>query len=319
MYNRLRAIKEWDDFSQFIGVLIMIKQVCNVLLIEDDRSHSKLIQALLCEAEPGGLAEGFSFHVTGVETLQAGVEQLEKNHFNVILLDLILPDSQGLDTLERTLKHSPHTPIVVQIGNNEESLVVQALQLGAYGFLPKQNLDSNLLVYGIRLAIERYLQTTKMETAKQQQEQDLEFEWLEQFAESGRTNITARLYGTVSLQDSCPEIFREHVENYGKLMDLALEEQAYKVEHNISNRLRTQAEKLGLLKASPRDVVDIHTTALKEKTKMVNLAKAQAYVTEGRLMVLEMMGYLTSYYRKYYLGLSNMKVYKSSGNVKQDL
>lgn len=319
MYNRLRLITEWDDFSQFLGVLIMIKQVCNVLLIDNDQSHSKLIQALLCATEPGSLAEGFSFQVTAVETLKAGLEQLEKNHFNVILLDLILPDSQGLDTLDQTLKHSPHTPIIVQIGNQEESLVVQALQLGAYGFLPKQNLDSNLLVYGIRLAIERYLLTTKMEKAKQQQEQDLEFEWLEQFVETGKTSITSRLYGTVSLQDSCPEIFRDHVENYGRLMDLALEEQAYKVKHNISNQLRAQAEKLGLLKAGPRDVVDIHTTALKEKTRMVNLAKAQAYVTEGRLMVLEMMGHLTSYYRKYYLGLSNMKIYKSSGNVKQDL
>lgn len=296
----------------------MIKQICNVLLIEDNQIQLKLIQALLREDRPGSLAEGFSFQLTWAETLSEGLEQLAKNNFNVVLLDLMLPDSRGITTLEQTLKHSPNTPVVVQTGTEEESLVVQALQLGAYGFLPKRNLDRNLLVYGIRLAIERHLQRIKLEAIQQKQQQQIEFQWLEQLADTTRTNITARLYGTSSLRSSLPEIFREQVENYGKLMDLVLEEQAYKVQHHISDKLRDQAEKLGVLKAGPRDVVDIHTTSLKEKTQKANLAKAQAYVTEGRLMVLEMMGYLTSYYRKFYLGLNNMTIYKYSNHLNQD-
>ena len=297
----------------------MIKQVCNVLLMEDNQIHAKLIQTFLCDEEPGCLAKNFAFNLTWVPTLREGLEALTKNSFNVILLDLMLPDSRGIETLETTLKHCSNTPVIVQTGTEDTTIVVKSLQLGAYGFLPKQNLDSNLLVYGIRLAIERHLQGITIEAAKQQQQQQMELEWLNKLVQTGKTNITARLYGTSSLRETFPEIFQEQVDIYGRLMDLALEEQAYKVDYNISEKLRNQAEKLGVLKAGPRDVVEIHTTALKAKTQSVNVAKAQAYVIEGRLMVLEMMGYLTSYYRKFYLGLNNMTIYKYSNQLTQEL
>jgi DNA-binding NarL/FixJ family response regulator len=289
-----------------------MKQVCNLLLIEDNQIHAKLIQSFLGEEEQGCLSENFVFKVTWVQTLGEGLEELTKHSFNVILLDLMLPDSRGLETLETTLKHCPNTPVVVQTGTEDTTIVVKSLQLGAYGFLPKQNLDSNLLVYGIRLAIEQHLQGMKIEEAAKKEQQQMELEWLNQFVATGTTNITARLYGTSSLRETFPEIFQDQVEIYGSLLDLALEQQAYKIDYNISEKLRNQAEKLGILKAGPRDVVEIHTTALKAKTQSVNVAKAQAYVIEGRLMVLEMMGYLTSYYRKFYLGLNNMTIYKNS-------
>jgi hypothetical protein len=99
------------------------------------------------------------------------------------------------------------------------------------------------------------------------------------------------------------------VENYGELLDLALEQRAFRVEYPISDRLRVFADKLGFLKASPRDVIDIHTTTLRKKNQDLTLAKAQAYVSEGRLIVLELMGYLTSFYRKHYIGLSNINIF----------
>ena len=86
------------------------------------------------------------------------------------------------------------------------------------------------------------------------------------------------------------------------LLDLALEQQAYKVEHNIPESLNAIAEQMGFLRARPRDVVELHSITLKEKTMKVNPQKAQAYSEEGRLMVLRLMGYLVSFYRKYSMG-----------------
>ena len=57
------------------------------------------------------------------------------------------------------------------------------------------------------------------------------------------------------------------------------------------------ADELGFLKAGPRDVVQIHRAVLKKKTREVVIAKAQAYAEEGRLLALELMGHLVSYYR----------------------
>ncbi len=99
------------------------------------------------------------------------------------------------------------------------------------------------------------------------------------------------------LCDRKPGDFLEIVELYAGLMDLALEEQTHKVEHHLSEKLRSIAERLGAWKAGPRDVADVHSTALKRKCNGIIPAKARAYTEEGRFMLIELMGYLVSYYR----------------------
>ncbi len=65
----------------------------------------------------------------------------------------------------------------------------------------------------------------------------------------------------------------------------------------ISGRLQSLAEKIGFLKAGPRDIVEIHSLALKRKMADVPPQRARAFMEEGRLIVLELMGYLVSVYR----------------------
>ncbi|MBF2018842.1 MAG: response regulator transcription factor [Hydrococcus sp. C42_A2020_068] len=281
--------------------------LCKILLIEENCDRIKLIERLLLESEGSSLAEGLFFTLTFAKTLSQGIECLAKEIFDVILLNLMLPDSKGINSLIALRDRYPKVPIILQTESEDETLVVKAFQLGADGYLHTKTLDRNFLVYEIRLAIERQEYLAKLERLQQQKEQELEFQQLERRANSTKTSITARMFGSETLRESIPDIFEELAQTYGKLLDLALEERAYKVEHNISDRLRALADKLGFLKASPRDVVDIHTKTLREKNQGVPLAKAQAYVAEGRLMVLELMGYLTSFYRKYYIGLSNIK------------
>jgi hypothetical protein len=116
------------------------------------------------------------------------------------------------------------------------------------------------------------------------------------------------MFGVETIQESLPEIFAELSQTYGHLLDLALEQNIYKVDHQLSDRLRALADKMGFLKASPRDVIELHTQTLKMKSQDVPIARVQGYVTEGRLLVLELMGYLTSFYRKYYIGLSTLNL-----------
>jgi CheY-like chemotaxis protein len=285
----------------------MLSDLCKILLIEDSSDNIKLIERLLLRSQDSSLAEGLSFALTSADSLSQGIERLTTEKFDVVLLNLMLPDSKGINTLITIREQFSKVPIIVQTDSEDETLVVKAFQLGADGYLHTQNLDSNFLVYEIRLAIERQEYIVKLELLQQQKQQELEFQELEQRSNLGNTSITARMFGSETLRESVPDLFEELAQTYGKLLDLALEERAYKVEHHISDRLRTLADKLGFLKASPRDIVDIHTKTLREKNQDVRMAKAQAYISEGRLMVLELMGYLTSFYRKYYIGLSNIK------------
>ena len=113
-----------------------------------------------------------------------------------------------------------------------------------------------------------------------------------------QTGVTGRMYGVVSLRDGFSDAFSELVCSYEEVMDFALEQQAYKVKHDISGLLAAIAESLGFYKAGPRDVVDIHTTALKEKSlKAATVEKRKAYAREGWVTVLELMGHLVSFYR----------------------
>jgi PAS domain-containing protein len=113
-----------------------------------------------------------------------------------------------------------------------------------------------------------------------------------------KTNVTARLYGVVPLVEAFPDTFQELVNSYKELWERALEQQVYRVEHNISGRLTAIAETLGFYKASPRDVVDIHVTALREKSREESsVEKREAYTGEGWMLVLELMGHLASFYR----------------------
>jgi DNA-binding NarL/FixJ family response regulator len=287
----------------------MPNETCHVLLIEDKLENIELLEDLFSQSQQSSLAEGLTFPITCISTLTESIESLQSHSFDVILLSLYLPDSQGLDTLTKLREEVPTIPIIVKIDNQNEETIVKAFQLGADGYLLTKSIDSNLLIHEIRLGIERQKYRTKLGKEKQELTQEKEFADLDSIIKSSReTSVTARLFGTYPLQESLPDVFEELAENYGDLLELALEQRIFKVEHNISEQLRTLGDKLGFLKASPRDAIELHTKVLKEKSRDIPVLKAQAYVTEGRLMILELMGYLASFYRKYYIGISNINL-----------
>ena len=119
------------------------------LLIEDNPGDSRLIREMLSEAKE------VSFDLKYAERLQAGLDQLGQGGIDVVLLDLGLPDSQGLETLDRTYALAPEVPIVVLTGLDDDTLGVQAVNRGAQDYLKKGQVDGELLMRTIRYAIER--------------------------------------------------------------------------------------------------------------------------------------------------------------------
>jgi signal transduction histidine kinase len=113
------------------------------------------------------------------------------------------------------------------------------------------------------------------------------------------TSVTAQLFGAVALHERAPQEYWRLFERYARLLDVALEDQAFKGGgERLSQELRAIAEQLGFLGAGAREVAELHARALKQKTRLVNLAKAQAFTAEGRLVSFELMGHLLSFYRR---------------------
>ena len=162
----------------------------------------------------------------------------------------------------------------------------------------KSDSGGNIICF-VRDLTERKRAEEAQAQAARVEQLERELRSLGQVSVSADTTVTARMFGLKPLYESAPDTFRELVQGYGDLMDLALEQRAYRVDHSVSGRLRSISDELGFMKAGPRDVVEIHSKALKTKTNSGTPEKTQAYAEEGRLMVLELMGYLVSYYRNY--------------------
>jgi DNA-binding response OmpR family regulator len=290
----------------------MLDRCCRVLLVEDDPEDTETIQKLLANAQSASFQKGFELVCT--ETLREGRERLARGNIDVVLLDLMLPDSRGVSTLVEIQKVAPNVPVIVQTVIEDEAISVKVLELGACGYLAKLKLDAKLLVYALRSAMERHYQLAALEQLQNRQ-QEQEIRKLEQLM-TGSLEQSQPTASIAPVRDRMPDIFEELVQRYSDFIEQALEQRVYKIETQLSEQLSIFAEQLGVLKAAPRDVVEIHTQVLKQKIRAAAPGKAQAYTKEGRFLLLELLGNLASYYRRYFIGLDKLNLSKQFNELK---
>ncbi len=134
-----------------------------VLLIEDNPGDARLLEESLREAGGAG------FEITHARHLSRGLEELAARELDVVLLDLSLPDGQGLGTVEQAIEAAPDTPIIVMTGLDDETLAVRAVRASAQDYLVKGQMEGPWLVRSIRYAIERKRIQRELETAREKE------------------------------------------------------------------------------------------------------------------------------------------------------
>lgn len=127
----------------------MAGEPVRVLLVEDSAGNARLTEIVLSKARPGAFAV---FHA---QSLGAALGRLAAERFDAVLLDLGLPDSDGLDTLVRVRQSAPRVPIIVLTGFGDEELGESILRSGAQGFLVKGQAGTQALVQAVLQAVER--------------------------------------------------------------------------------------------------------------------------------------------------------------------
>ncbi|HEX3012976.1 MAG TPA: response regulator [Methanobacterium sp.] len=142
-----------------------------ILLIEDNKEDAVIIREMLKETS------NISFELKHVDRLKAGFGSLFNDSFDVLLLDLNLPDSWGFDTFIRTYDQAPELPIVIMSGFDDEDIAVKAVREGAQDYLIKGQIDGRLLARSISYAIER--KETEKELMKSQKDLRELIEWHE--------------------------------------------------------------------------------------------------------------------------------------------
>ena len=270
----------------------MLNYPCRILLIEDEIKDINIVRAMLSDVRSAFFREGLE--LSSAETLSQAQRMLSESEFDVILLDLVLPDSRNMNSLEKLQARNMGVPIIVQTALEDEVVAVKALELGACGYLPKVASDRNLLLYAIRSAIERKQQLVKLEPSHQQQQ---ELDTLDGLIENGLDSKSNE-----PLKLRMPDVFTELQERYYRLLILFVEQRIYRVKNELAGKAKVLIEQLGYLQATPQDLIELHTTSLKKSPPQKN----KAYLAEGRYLLLELMGRLVAYYRRYYIGLNKI-------------
>ncbi len=126
----------------------MSKQI-DVILVDDNPTDVKLIYKFLSKSN------NEQFSLTTFDRIGDAIEELNKNSYNVMLLDLSLPDGSGIRTLNKANQVVPDMPIIIITNEEDDELAIKAVKSGAQDFIVKNTFDAGMLFRSIRHAIER--------------------------------------------------------------------------------------------------------------------------------------------------------------------
>jgi len=144
------------------GAATVHQPATRVLLIEDDRAQARLIQHMLSRSTP-------PFEIEWVDRLAAGLDRLRAASFDIVVVDLGLPDSEGLATFDAVRETEPLIPAVVMTGTDREEIAIEAVRRGAQDYIVKGCHTGPMIARSLQYAIERkrleeqLLQSQKME------------------------------------------------------------------------------------------------------------------------------------------------------------
>jgi len=265
----------------------------NILCIEDNPGDARLVKELLVDDSSK------SYDFTHFESFESFENSSRDSEFDVVLLDLTLGDTSGIDTYEQMKKLLPETPIIVLTGLKDEALAEKTIQLGAQDYLIKDDINTALLTRSLRYAIDRNQLAIELAKAKQLESQQREIENFDRIPKSSQSKITQQLLGIRTFREHSPESFNELSLELKIILEKAVEARMYKTNIDISAILRDFADKLGYSYLGPQDVVELYSITLKGKMKVSTHEASQVYLEEGRLLILMLMGYLVAFYRKY--------------------
>ena len=128
----------------------MDDKIIKILYVEDDMDHAVLIRELLEEIK------NVHYKLTHVQRFDEALLEIDNEDYDIVLLDLSLPDEQGVNTVARVCEQAPDIPVVVISGTDDETMAIKALQKGADEYLVKGKVKSHSLSRILRYAIMRH-------------------------------------------------------------------------------------------------------------------------------------------------------------------
>ncbi len=258
----------------------MPETAITVLLVEDSETDADLIEAAVA-------AEG-EYVVRKAESLKDALDALGGDAPDAVLLDLGLPDSQGLDTLRAVIEKADGVPVIVLTGLEDKEVGIAAVRMGADDYLIKRADfagQGELVSRAICYAIERRNLQAQVAASEAKMRVERQMEELK--------SIEPAQPSDGPLKDRDPGRFAELSGRYGEILRNAVDG-ADEGAQAVLDRL---SRDLGALGAGPQDVIDIHRDALQALTANQDADRISALVDEGHVTSIGVMGMLVMHYR----------------------
>lgn len=268
----------------------------DVLLVEDDDDYADLVTHWV-ERNPV-----YATRVRRARTLAEALGQLEKGA-DIVLLDLTLPDEVGVRTI-RQVVDATDAAVVVLTGIKDDRVGIEAIRFGVQEYLVKDTSSADTVVRAMRYAHERQVLLGQVDELQQERARERELRELERLARSRDQSVTARAYGGRDVAVSLGDRYAELKADYAAVLERMLEARAYETGYTPTADLQALGDLLGFVRATPKDVVDLHREVIRGHGSRATAQRRSALVEESRLAVLELMGHLAAYYRSRSLGRS---------------
>jgi DNA-binding NarL/FixJ family response regulator len=262
-----------------------------ILLIGSDPGEAARLEKALLTGNTGHGAV-----VQGVAAENA-CERIADDSPELLFVDLDSLADDGIEAITGLRRCAPHVPLIAISRSGEETRAIEALQAGAQDCLGAADTDGLQMLRAVRYAIERSRFQSLQEEARQQVSREREMGGLSAMGGAAPLPITERSLGTVPLLKRAPQEFEELVRRYGELLDRSLMGRSSRETARLMEDLNDISDRLGMLGAGPRDAVELHKAAMTARLEGCSARKNKGYVEEGRLLLVQLMGHLVSFYR----------------------
>lgn len=237
------------------------RAVLTILLIEDSDLQAQVIQRELAHSRKT------AFSVETASRLADGLERAARGGIDAVLLDLNLPDSQGVETFARLSARAPALPVVILTISDDDALALEALRKGAQDYLVKDEINSALLSRVIRYALER----KRIEAALRLAQSELEVRVQERTAELTRSNDALKRSNIelVMFASSASHELQEPVRKIVGFADLLKEESGGRLDArglDYLRKIRDGGLRLGELIGSLRELTRVTTSSPPSET-----------------------------------------------------
>ncbi|MCF8364013.1 MAG: hybrid sensor histidine kinase/response regulator [Prolixibacteraceae bacterium] len=228
----------------------------NILLVEDNPGDAMLLEELLLDNKR------FTYKMSVADTLQAAIKMVEENRYDIILLDLDLPDSNGLDALQAINNKTNNTPILVITGLDDDKTGNEAIKMGAQSYIVKGLFNSRLITDSIIHALERNNNLIKIRKAEEELNRyNKELHKANREKERLIALLSHDLRGPIKTLVALLELLNDEYDEMEKTMQREIIKKSIKTGENTVNLLETLLDwariKAGKIQIKPQNT-EVH-------------------------------------------------------------